>query len=534
MKYFHFTARAVPLLALLLFGAPASAAVQHRFALIVGNDQGGPDTRPLHFAAEDARKVHAVLTQLGGVRRSDATLVLNQGASEFWRAFSAVEAHVADSKLRGERALFILYYSGHAKDGDLRLGDTRVRLDEIKTRLSGARADVRIGVFDSCHSGMVTRSKGARHAPAFEVQSGGSEDTRGLVLLSSASADEDAQESDEIGGSYFSHYLVNGLRGDADRSQDRRVTLSEAYAYAYARTVADTAESAAGAQHPTFSYDFQGNADLVLTDFANRQEGIYVPAEAPTGIYYIVDESGLIAAEIQKVADSDRQIALSPGRYRVRRRLPDRLRIGEIKIASGQLFSLDESRLRDAPFSDDPVKGAFREEGTRLSLTLGGAMQSFFDGPTRDELFPSTGMLGLDLEVRNFFRRGWLWGIDFAAGSSHGQVDRYGTLLPFQFSELTAGTTLAAEWRFGQGAMAAFTGLRLAVVLMNRKFDDPTLPSQFFATFTPGLVLGTRYRLSSSFAVLARGRLHYLLYNMDEEDRSLGYWELYAGISYDF
>jgi hypothetical protein len=142
-------------------------------------------------------------------------------------------------------------------------------------------------------------------------------------------------------------------------------------------------------------------------------------------------------------------------------------------------------------------------------------------------------MLGLELEVRDFFRRGWLWGLDFAAGSSHGQVDRYGTLLPFQFSELTAGTTLAAEWRLGHGDLALFTGLRLAIVVMNRKFDDPTLADQFFATFTPGLVAGMRYRLSRSFAVLVRGRVHYLLYNVDE-NRSLGYWELYAGMAYDF
>jgi hypothetical protein len=354
-----------------------------------------------------------------------------------------------------------------------------------------------------------------------------------LVLLSSASADEDAQESDEIGGSYFSHYLVSGLRGDADRSRDRRVTLSEAYAYAYARTVADTAESAAGAQHPTFSYDFQGNADLVLTDFASRREGIYVPGTAPAGIYYIVDGSGFIAAEIQKSADGDRQIALPAGRYHVRRRLADRLRIGEIQIASGQLVTLDENRLRDAPFSDDPVKGAMRDEGAHLSLSLGGMMQSFFDGSTRDGLFPPTGMVGLEFEVRDFFRHGVIWGLDLASGGTHAQVDRYGTLLPFQFSELTAGTTLAAEWRFHFGDLAAFAGVRLAVILMSRKFEDPTIPDQFFATFTPGLVGGMRYRLSRSFSLLGRGRVHYLLYNVDE-NRSLGYWELSAGIAYDF
>jgi len=196
-------------------------------------------------------------------------------------------------------------------------------------------------------------------------------------------------------------------------------------------------------------------------------------------------------------------------------------------------MTLDEAQLRDAPFSDDPVKGAIRDESARISMSLGGMMQSFFDGPTRDGLFPPTGMVGLDFEVRNFFRRGWLWGLDLASGTTQAQVDRYGTSLPFRFTELTAGTTLAAEWRFHYSDFSAFAGLRLAVVLMSRKFQDPAIPNQFFATFTPGLVGGLRYRLSRSFAVLGRGRVHYLLYNVDE-NRSLGYWELSAGVAYDF
>jgi hypothetical protein len=533
-------ARAGPLGALvaslvvaLLACAPAWAAVQHRFALVVGNDQGGADTRPLRYATEDARKMHAVLTELGGVASSDVALILNQPAGELWRAVNSVEARIAEARQRGERVIFVFYFSGHAKDGDLRLGDTRVRLEDIKARLANGPADIRIGIIDSCHSGAVNRTKGARRAPAFAIESAGSEETRGLVLLTSASADEDAQESDEIGGSYFSHYLVSGLRGDADRSRDRRVTLSEAYAYAYARTVADTAESAAGAQHPTFSYDLKGNADLVLTDIASRREGIYVPGNAPAGVYYFVDGNGFIAAEVQKPLDGDRQIALPAGRYHVRRRLADRLRIGEIQIVSGQLATLDETRLHDAPFADDPVKGAAREPSATISVGLGGMVQSFFDGPTRDSLFPPTDMLALDLEVRDFFRRGWIWGIDVASGGTHAQTDRYGTVLPFQFTELTAGTTLAAEWRLEHNTLAPFAGVRLAVLVMGRKFDDPTIPSQFFATFSPGLVAGLRYRFAKSFTLLGRGRVHYLLYNVDE-NRSLGYWELSAGVAYDF
>jgi hypothetical protein len=530
-------ARAGPLalaLALAWLARPASAAGQHRFAVIAGNDRGGVDTRPLRYAAEDARKVEGVLTQLGGMAAGDVVLLLNQAAGDLWRALGDTEARIAAAKARGERTLLVLYFSGHAKDGELRLGDSRVRLEDIKQRLAGGPADIRIGVFDSCHAGALNRTKGARRAPAFAIEAAGSEEARGLVMLTSASADEDAQESDEIGGSYFSHYLVSGLRGDADRSRDRRVTLSEAYAYAYARTVADTAESAAGAQHPTFSYDLKGNADLVLTDFASRSEGIYVPTEAPAGVYYIVDRNGFIAAEIQKLPGGDRQLALPAGRYQIRRRLADRLRIGDIQIAPGQLALLDDSRLHDAPFSDDPVKGAYRPiDGVRVSLGLGGTVQAFFDGPTRDGLFPPTGMLGLELELRDFFRRGWLLGFDFASGGARGDVDRYGTLLPFRFTELSVGTTLAKEWRFAEDQFAAALGLRLAFMLMGRKFDDPTIPDQFFATFTPGLMVGARYSIARHVALLGRGRVHYLLYNVDE-NRSLGYWELAAGVAYEF
>jgi hypothetical protein len=533
MKALRCIARAGPLLVALALVPSAQAAVQHRFALVAGNDRGGADTRPLRYASEDARKVHGVLTQLGGVAPGDVTMLVNQTADDFWRAFANAEARIAEARARGERTLLIVYYSGHAKDGELRLGESRIRLDDLKRRLASGPADIRIGVFDSCRTGSMNRAKGVRWAPAFAIEAAGSDEARGLVMLTSASADEDAQESDEIRGSYFSHYLVSGLRGDADRSKDRRVTLSEAYAYAYARTVADTAESAAGAQHPTFSYDLKGNADLVLTDFGSRNEGIYVPAVAPPGVYYIVDGNGFIAAEIQKPSGGDRQIALPPGRYHVRRRLADRLRIGEIQISSGQLTALDESRLHDAPFSDDPVKGAMPDESVRLSLGLGGTVQSFFDGQTRDTLFPPTGMLALDIELRDFFRRGWLVGVDFASGGTRGEVTRYGTPLPFKFSELTAGTTLATEWRLADGSLALSVGARMAFILMSRKFDDGTVPDQYFANFTPGVVAGLRYHMTKHFTLLGRGRVHYLLYNVDET-RSLGYWELSAGVAYDF
>ena len=337
---------------------------------------GGADTRPLLYASADASKVYDILTRLGGVRAEDANLMIDGGASDVLSALAKVEKQAAEAARHGEHTALFFYYSGHAKDGALRLGESRLPIDALKGLVAAAPVDVRIVILDSCRSGSITRSKGARKAPAFAIESESPRDAKGLVILTSSASDEDSQESDAIGGSYFSHHLASGLLGGADKSGDGQVTLFEAYAYAYDRTVADTAESAAGAQHPTFSYDLAGNGDLVLTDVVSRHEGVYFPRQAPSGVYFLVDRQGFVAAEINKGDGVDRRVALSPGRYRVKRRLADRLRVGEIDVPRGELVTLEEGSLRDAPFSADPVKGGSRVDLERALVGRRGARDS--------------------------------------------------------------------------------------------------------------------------------------------------------------
>jgi hypothetical protein len=496
---------------------------------VAGNDAGGSDTRPLLYATADARKVYEILTRLGGVRPDDATLVLGGGMQDLLGALGKVAQQAGEAARRGEKTALFFYYSGHAKDGALRLGETRLPIDALKGRIAGLPVDVRVAILDSCRSGAITRTKGVRKTPAFEIQADAARDARGLVILTSSTSDEDSQESDLIGGSYFSHHLSSGLLGGADRSGDGRVTLFEAYAYAYDRTVADTADSAAGAQHPTFSYDLAGNGDLVLTDVVVRHEGIYLPREAPSGVYFLVDRNGYVAAEISKGDGVDRRVALSPGRYRVKRRLADRLRVGEIDVPRDEMVLLEEQRLHDAPFTDDPVKGAGRVElSSRWSVGAGATYQSVFAAPDGAALFPPTGLLTVDLAVRDFLRRDWVWGVDIAAGSVHSTVTSVGA--PFRFSEVSLATSITVDWpgRY----VTPFVGGRLAFLFMGRTFDEHAYPDQFYSTLSPGIVAGASFNLSRSTHVITRGRLHYLLYNVDE-DRSLGYWELSAMVSYD-
>src|SRR6185295_11997909 len=90
-------------------------ADDRRVAVIVGHHDGGDGTRPLRYANSDADRMYRIVTTIGGVDPSDAVLLTDPSATEMLAALSE-----ADRKANGGVLLF--YYSGHARDGLLRLG----------------------------------------------------------------------------------------------------------------------------------------------------------------------------------------------------------------------------------------------------------------------------------------------------------------------------------------------------------------------------------------------------------------------------
>ena len=507
----------------------------HRFALFVGQNEGGEGTKPLLYARDDAKRLHDVFLRLGGIKPEDGMLLLDDTADDVTTALGELERRIRDAKARGERTTLLFYYSGHAKDGSLRLGATKLPLESVKARLATGPADMRVAFLDACRSGAVTRTKGVRRAPAFEVETDATRQAKGLVILTSSASDEDSQESDLIGASYFSYHLATGLLGSADSGGDGRVTLSEAYAWAYERTVASTADSAAGPQHPTFSFDLAGNGDLVLTDVAERHEGLRIPASAPTGPYFIIDARGVVVAEAVKL-EAERLIALAPGAYTIKRRLADRLRIGAVDVEAGQISTVDETKFQNAKFSDDPVKGTGISSifSRHWSLSASGQYEAVFDRPTNaGGYFPSAPLLGAEATLHNFFGRGFALSIDGGYGWTTGLVS--GPLLgelTYNYALITFGASLFYEW-FQGDRFIPFAGIHLSFNIMSREFTDTALAKQTYSTFTPGIVGGLKIRLSKNVSVVARARVHYLLYNVDET-RNLGSADFGALLDYEF
>lgn len=297
--------------------APASAegadtGAVRRFALIIGANDGGKDRVQLHFAGTDARAFAGVLRELGGTDPADILTLTEPTLADIDAGFARIGRQMSAARAGGARVQLIVYYSGHSNEEGLLVGGRLLGYDELRQRIRSAPADVQIAILDSCASGSFTRTKGGTRRPAFLVDE--SLRVTGHAFLSSSSATEAAQESDRLSGSFFTHYLIGGLRGAADANRDRRVTLSEAYQFAFHETVARTKTTRYGAQHPAYDMHLVGSGDIVFTDLRDTSAAL-VLAEDVAGRLQVRRAPDQLVLELSKQPGATMILGLAPGDY---------------------------------------------------------------------------------------------------------------------------------------------------------------------------------------------------------------------------
>ena len=157
---------------------------------------------------------------------------------------------------------------------------------------------------------------------------------RGHAFLTSSAATEAAQESDRIRASYFTHYLVSGFRGAADLSGDGRVTLNEAYQFAFNETLRRTVDTKGGAQHPSYDINLSGTGDVVMTDV--RQTGAtLVLGEDLDGRFFIRNAAQELVVELYKPRGRTVELGVEPGAYEVRIEQTKGSLLAKTQIADG-------------------------------------------------------------------------------------------------------------------------------------------------------------------------------------------------------
>ena len=378
-----------------------------------------------------------LLVEIGGVAASDLFLVQGRGRSELSAVMETARRRLRQASLAADtRVLFIFYFSGHSDGRALEMGGDRLGYDELKAWLAQSGSDVRLIIIDSCRSGALFAQKGGAPIAPFDIHLIDDLPTRGEATIASSAANENSLEVGDIRGSVFTHHLLSGLRGAADSSGDGRVSLAEAYRYAFVHTTSSTADTLAGVQHPSYDYRLSGQGELVLTELRARSAGLTIPGGFRR-VLITEPSSDDVVAEL--TTSSQTRLALQPGVYSIQAWKGDSGASGRIKLAAAE-----ERSLNDVEWGRVPVTTAMSKGGATNEIVLHAP-------PDRRPLFVGalggTSGVARGLGVVTAIRAGMRSGgktelsltIDGVAGSGPAFVERRVSLL--------AGYGFTARWR---------------------------------------------------------------------------------------
>ena len=471
----------VALSLLSLMATPPLGQARLRYAVVVGNNQGRTDELPLRYAEQDAARMAAVLRRLGGVPAQNTTLLLGEDASSIRRAILDVNARIRREGEGVADSMLFVYYSGHADVEGLHPGPETLRYGELKAMVAGSSARARVLILDGCRSGGLTNVKGASEAPVFSLgEPGGA--AQGIAMISSSAAGEDSQESERLGASFFSHHLLNAFLGAGDANADGKITLNEAYKYAYHNTLRSSGRTVS-LQHPTYAYELKGRSALVITQLFEGQKPTGHLALGSPGLYLIMrdQEAGEVVAEVNAPSAGTR-LALSPGRYFVQRRARDHYREYEVELAANAQVDLSDRAFREVGYARLVRKGAARTVSHAALVLLAG----------RGPVLQGQGPMGaLIMEYRASFP--WA-SLALRARLGQALLQRLNDVLEVRHQELAGG--LSGQRFFDLPFVSLGVGLVVEMVYHRQSFQSAApLASRTSLGVTLGALLSAEVEL---------------------------------------
>ena len=352
--------------AFILFGAslcpaqdllPESAGVE-RYAIFIGSNEGGETNQRLMYAGTDAIAFRKTMSEIGGIPQSNSILLLEPSKEDLDDAMQTVSDMIEYNKKRSKRSEFLFYYSGHSDENALLVGKAKYDYSSLKAAISKVPSDVHVVILDSCYSGNFIRTKGGQKRKPFLFDD--SSVVKGHAYLSSSSSQESSQESDEIGSSFFTNAMLTGLRGAADSSGDKKVTLNELYSYAFNETLSKTENTSVGPQHPNYNITLVGSGDLVLSDIS-ASDCVVALAPELRGRIIIRSKNGNLVSEINKTTDKQIFLALDRGDYNATLITETKTYQGSFSLKQGKVYELKKDDLSQIHGIFNRVRGESQE-----------------------------------------------------------------------------------------------------------------------------------------------------------------------------
>lgn len=384
-----------------VLGAAGSARAEvKRYALVLGANRGHATERDLVYAESDVARMADALVRLGGFPPSHIVRLQAPTADDARAAIVDLNLRIKEDLRAGGEALLFVFYSGHGDARAIHLGPTSLPTDEFSKLIKLSEARLKIFVLDACRSGALTRVKGGRQVPPFRIEADDRLPSEGYAIVTSSAAGENAQESDTLGSSIFTHFFLSALGGAGDTNQDSRVTLGEAYAYAYEQTLKTSMATVEGFQHPTFDFDLRGRYDPVIADLRALRDHAQLTLTTP-GDYLVMraDSSETVILEANtKLANASVLVPVGDGRYRIRLRGRDRMYQSDVRLKGGETAVIGPETMRAVPYAV-----VIRKGGTSRQVAQGPTVSALMHGPVRDGFSPMLGaQFGYAVELPRF------------------------------------------------------------------------------------------------------------------------------------
>lgn len=314
-----------------LLGAAAWGAPL-KLAIVYGHNGGSAARAPLKFAEADAARVAATLTEVGGVAPGDLKLLTGRPLAELEAALAWAKGRAAAHP----QTSLVVYLSSHADAAKgLLPGGEALAWPKLKALVAATGAKARVTIVDGCQASGLLET-GAREAPTFTIEAEDELTVKGDAFITSSASDEPSLEAGQFQGSVFTQHLLAALRGAGDRSGDGRVSLEEAYRFAFERTT----EGQSG-QHPGFATRLSGYGELILST-PGKGAGLLLP-DGVASVAVKDAESGkpLVSARRPEA----RRLAVPPGAWLVQVEQSAGLREGRVSVAAGSFTSVEVDRL---------------------------------------------------------------------------------------------------------------------------------------------------------------------------------------------
>ncbi len=315
-----------------------------RFAIVVGANNGGTNRVMLKYAVSDAVSLTKVLKDMGGVAPDDSILLEDPDRNTFFSEMKKLNQKINKARSEYRRVEVIFYYSGHSDEENILIGKEKISYKEFRDAINRMESDIRIAILDSCASGAFTRLKGGKKRSPFLFDT--AYDMKGFAFMTSSSSDEASQESDRLKGSFFTHYLISGMRGAADMTGDGRITLNEAYQYAFSETLSQTQKTMSGPQHPNYNIQMTGTGDVVMTDI-RKSTSVLVIRENISGRIFIHNQENVLVVEINKPFGRNIEIGLEQGKYRIMNIREGKIYESTIILPEGKRLELKIDQLKE-------------------------------------------------------------------------------------------------------------------------------------------------------------------------------------------